>query len=481
MNEQRTVPVQHHVGSNLATEFDLARRLSLMKRMGWFLFVMYFLGLGALDLVYIVSNVNVGLSVILATAVLQVTLPLVAIGCIILARKQRATLALIALIICLLAPVLIIHIIYISRQVFDVQLITLFASYSFIIIIPGILGGPRSIIGATLALFILEIGIASLIPDHAMDSHARLITVMNSLTQQLGIMVTMLLANASYVTTLRALGASQAQVERARQLDELKDQFISSVNHELRTPVMAMLANIEGLYLTADRATPERRKQLIDRAYVSGNNLRQLLDSILDIRRVDQGARNFVPELVYVAEVVQSAINAALPGEAVHLARNVRVAIPSSIAIWGDRIRLQQVLTNLLTNAIKYSDEGTPIEIQARMAYTTEPTRNRWGWQSQKQHPLIEISVRDWGLGVPPEQIPLLFQRFVRLPRDLASTRVGNGLGLYLCRELITAMDGTIHVESTGIPHEGSTFIMHFPLPPLQDEMPITDKHRALR
>lgn len=76
---------------------------------------------------------------------------------------------------------------------------------------------------------------------------------------------------------------------------------------------------------------------------------------------------------------------------------------------------------------------------------------------------MVEIAVRDYGLGIPPDQQPLLFQRFVRLPRDLASTTIGNGLGLYLCRELVEAMRGRIWVESTGIEGEGSTIYVRLP------------------
>ena len=80
---------------------------------------------------------------------------------------------------------------------------------------------------------------------------------------------------------------------------------------------------------------------------------------------------------------------------------------------------------------------------------------------------MVEIRVRDYGLGIPLEQNPLLFKRFVRLPRDLASNVVGNGLGLHLCRTLAEAMGGTIWVESTGVEGEGSTFIVRLPAQPV--------------
>ncbi len=82
---------------------------------------------------------------------------------------------------------------------------------------------------------------------------------------------------------------------------------------------------------------------------------------------------------------------------------------------------------------------------------------------------MVEIVVRDHGHGIPPEQIPLLFERFVRLPRDLASNVTGNGLGLYLCRVLAEAMGGRIWAESTGVEGEGSAFHVLLPAPP-EDE-----------
>ncbi|MGZ3675414.1 MAG: sensor histidine kinase, partial [Ktedonobacterales bacterium] len=112
------------------------------------------------------------------------------------------------------------------------------------------------------------------------------------------------------------------------------------------------------------------------------------------------------------------------------------------------------------------SSPGTPVEVSARIVSETSPSPAPWRRTLAGERPMVEIVVRDYGFGIPPDQAPLLFQRFVRLPRALASTTIGNGLGLYLCRELTEAMGGHIWLESTGVEGEGSAFYVRLPLPP---------------
>jgi signal transduction histidine kinase len=276
---------------------------------------------------------------------------------------------------------------------------------------------------------------------------------------------------------LRQISDVRVQYERARQLDELKDQFITSVNHELRNPVMLLQGYVELLRLKGQELSEARRDDLIERASRAGEALTRLVQSILDTRRIDQRARDFAPETVPVAETVVAAAALVDPREGQSVERDLRLEIPHEMAVWGEKVRLQQILTNLLSNAIKYSAPGTPVEVSARVVTSSEGrdagasgASRRWGnggvgGSRRGERRVVQIQVRDHGYGIPPEQAPLLFQRFVRLPRDLASATVGNGLGLYVCRELAEAMGGRIWVESTGVAGEGSTFYLQLPLP----------------
>lgn len=253
----------------------------------------------------------------------------------------------------------------------------------------------------------------------------------------------------------------QFAVERARKLDDLKDQFISSVNHELRNPVMAMRGYLDALIRLDAAMPPELRQRFIAQALSSCQHVQDLIESILGVRRIDQGLADLNLESVDVHEVVTTAASLIDPREAQSGERPIHLRIPQGLTVWADRVRLQQVLTNLLSNAIKYSAPGTTIEVAAQLVVHQETGTSRT--RKALVPAMVEIAVTDHGLGIPPDQIPLLFQKFVRLPRDLRSSVIGNGLGLFACKEITKALKGEIWVESTGINGAGSTFFVCLP------------------
>ena len=277
----------------------------------------------------------------------------------------------------------------------------------------------------------------------------------------------MVVFQQGYQRTLRELGDVRIAYERASALDELKNQFIINVNHELRNPVMAMMGHLDILEMSLTPESPESLKEATQGAMSAAENLRTLLASILDASRMEQGIGDFTPGPVVVVQEILAAAQLIDPNEGSLAERELRIRVPATLSIWGEPVRLQQILTNLFSNAAKYSPPGTPIEVAARMVREPDPASFR-GRRAQPEKPreLIEITVRDWGLGIPPDQIPMLFQRFVRLPRDLASTVVGNGLGLHVCRICAEAMGGRIWVESSGVEGEGAAFHIRLPAPP---------------
>ena len=206
----------------------------------------------------------------------------------------------------------------------------------------------------------------------------------------------------------------------------------------------------------------EKLADALERASQAGTELVALLSSTLEVGRIEGATETFVPTAVLVRETLDTVLSLLGPSEASRLGQDVQVTVPAGVAILGEPIRLRQILANLLSNALKYSPPGTPIKVTARVLVLS-PTGSRRREDKSRTY-IVEIRAHDSGLGIPPEQAPLLFNRFVRLPRDLASSVAGSGLGLYLCRVMTESMGGTIRVESSGMEGEGSTFIVRLPM-----------------
>jgi signal transduction histidine kinase len=228
--------------------------------------------------------------------------------------------------------------------------------------------------------------------------------------------------------------------KRQRELDAMKEQFINVASHELRTPLTTIQGYIELLCEHHDMLTPETQVEFLKRARVGCDELNLMVSNILDANMIHADVANIQlhPIILNLSVLrVLEVLNATIQREN----RSVTVYIDSDLAVCADDLRLRQVLLNLISNALKYSAPGTGIEIGA--------VRNKMD---------VQISVRDYGLGIPPEKQRQLFDRFTRLERDLNSPVRGVGLGLYICERFVGAMGGRIWVESSGVPGEGCVF-----------------------
>ena len=332
-----------------------------------------------------------------------------------------------------------------------------FTSLGIPIILAGVLSERWLVVVTTLLM-----NVASLVFIHliAFSSPQGLFTVL-ALGQQWALMAITLTIAQLYQRTLNELGKAYIQ---AQQLDSLKDEFITNVNHELRTPVMTIQGYIELLRLRHMHLSPEQLTTSLEQASQTGYTLLGLLDSILDVRNISEEMPPFTPEIVPIKTALEQALVLIDPREGNFRQRELLMQFDQQLSVAGEPVRIQQILTNLLTNAGKYSPLGTPIEIRALPVMEVPPkTKARRSGRQGAPQAMVEISVRDFGHGIPPAQIPLLFNRFVRLQRDLASSVSGNGLGLYLCRILAESMGGRIWVASTGVDGEGSTFYLRLP------------------
>lgn len=230
------------------------------------------------------------------------------------------------------------------------------------------------------------------------------------------------------------------EVEHQKELDRLKDRFILMALHELRTPLTGVVGYIELLRNYHESISAEMRAEFIAKALRGCEELTLVVGNITQAGRVQDDIDNlnlFPVSLSQSVVTVLAILGAIIQNE--H--RHINIAIATDLYVLADDQHLRQVLLNLISNAIKYSPNSTNIDLT-----------------SDFDEEYITLRIRDHGLGVPPQDQHRLFGRFVRLERDITSPTRGAGMGLYISKQLIEAMGGSIWVESTGIVGEGSMF-----------------------
>ncbi|MBV9707691.1 MAG: HAMP domain-containing histidine kinase [Chloroflexi bacterium] len=238
--------------------------------------------------------------------------------------------------------------------------------------------------------------------------------------------------------------------QELQKLDQLKDQFLTTASHELRTPLTCLQGYLELLTAYDESLSLKQRQDFLHKAEYSCEELVMLLNTMMDAGRLGVEAASHPPHLecVSVDKTIQRVLTLIEP-QLLQEQREVQVQVPAHLAVRADGDRLHQVLLNITVNALKYSPVGSPLAFSAHVCAEC-PSK-------------VVISVADKGKGIAPEQQAQLFQRFVRLERDMNSVVRGSGLGLYICRRLIETMGGSIWIESTGVAGEGTTIHMRLP------------------
>jgi two-component system NtrC family sensor kinase len=230
-------------------------------------------------------------------------------------------------------------------------------------------------------------------------------------------------------------------ISHLKELDHLKSEFVSTVSHDLRTP----LTTIQGYIALLDRAGPltEMQETFIHKAMVSLDHITDLITDLLDIGRIEADYDLEMKPLRLDAMIRHTVENNQVEAENQDLELSAHLP-DDTLWVHGNRRRLQQVFDNLVSNAMKYNEPGGWIRIEAR--------RNN-------HH--IFVSVSDNGIGIPPEAQPKIFERFFRVQSPNTEDIRGTGLGLAIVKSVIEKHKGRIWVEST--PGEGSIFSFLLP------------------
>ena len=243
------------------------------------------------------------------------------------------------------------------------------------------------------------------------------------------------------VATVRA----QTAEEHAEQANRLKDDFLATVSHELRTPLNAVLGWVR--MLMTNQLTPDRAVRAIQTIERNAASLAHIIDDLLDVSRIIAGTLHMTPQPVDLVAVTQGALDVVKPLAAdKHIALRFSPGSGSIALVSGDSGRLQQVIWNLLANAVKFTPDSGRVDVSVERVGSN-----------------IEVHVVDTGQGISPEFLPHVFERFRQADAAPSRRHGGLGLGLAIVRQLVELHGGSVYAASDGM-GRGATFTVRLPI-----------------
>ncbi|HWV71037.1 MAG TPA: hybrid sensor histidine kinase/response regulator [Pseudosphingobacterium sp.] len=242
--------------------------------------------------------------------------------------------------------------------------------------------------------------------------------------------------------------ALKKEIEQRKILENKKDEFISIASHELKTPLTSVRGYIQLLERLPDVKNNERYKSYLAKTSTQLDKLRDLIDDLLDISKIESGKMKFNFQPISIEKLLENTIENISQMYPNHRFRKLGKC---TATILGDEMRLEQVLLNYLTNAIKYAPNSKEVFIECKL---TDDNK-------------IQIGVRDFGIGIPSDKHESIFDKFYRVEESSYKFQ-GLGMGLYICKEIIARHDGEYGVESEL--NKGSLFYFRLPLKNVDDD-----------
>jgi signal transduction histidine kinase len=251
-----------------------------------------------------------------------------------------------------------------------------------------------------------------------------------------------------HLETLRLNEELQKRAAELQELDRLKSGFLANMSHELRTPLNSIIGFADVMLMELDGPLTPNMNTDLKLIQKNGQHLLHLINDVLDMAKIESGRMNLIPEKFRLHDMLEevNSITSTLASE-----RNISLFIdPASdteVEIYADNTRLRQVMINLVNNAIKFTERG---KIAIRAIKLDSAT--------------VLITVKDTGIGIPPEKLEDVFQEFTQVDTSTTRKAGGTGLGLPISRRLIQMHGGRLWAESTGVSGEGSTFFVELPI-----------------
>jgi len=270
----------------------------------------------------------------------------------------------------------------------------------------------------------------------------------------------------------------QEVLRRTEEGSQTKSRFLATMSHELRTPLNAIIGFSELLQDQQFGALNEKQQRYVGHVLAGGQHLLSLINSILDLAKVEAGNLELVPEPFPLPETIRATLDTFRPqAEAKSLQVNLALEACPAVLV-ADPVRFRQILFNLVSNALKFTPAGGAITVSAGVPSPTSDVQRRregsdkglagsqtWdiGHRTSDSEQMVEITVRDTGCGISDHDLPRLFQPFTQLDASLSRRHQGTGLGLVLTKKLVELHGGAIRVESLG-DGQGCTFTVTLPL-----------------
>jgi len=250
-----------------------------------------------------------------------------------------------------------------------------------------------------------------------------------------------------HLETLRLNDELRKRAAELQELDRLKSAFLANMSHELRTPLNSILGFADVILEELDGPLTENMATDLRLIYKNGQHLLHLINDVLDMAKITAGRMNLIPEKFVFHDLLEdvTSLTSSLASEH-NIALFIDPESDMTLEVNADRTRMRQVMINLVNNAIKFTEHG---KIRLHV---------------ERQDDLAHITVKDTGLGIPPDKLESIFQEFTQV--DTSTTRKvgGTGLGLPISRRLCEMHGGRLWAESTGIAGEGSIFHVELPI-----------------
>jgi PAS domain S-box-containing protein len=270
----------------------------------------------------------------------------------------------------------------------------------------------------------------------------------NGFTQEdAGIYATLAAQVAVALQNARLYVEQAATVAKLRELDRLKTSFLANMSHELRTPLNSILGFADVLLEELDGPLTENMNNDLQLIQKNGQHLLHLINDVLDMAKIEAGKMNLNPEGFRIQELLEEVVSITSPlASERSLSLFIEDDSDREVEVFADHTRISQVMLNLVNNALKFTEKGK-VSI-----YATRRDEN------------ILVSVRDTGVGIPPDKLEAVFQEFTQVDSSTTRKAGGTGLGLPISRRLIEMHGGRMWAESTGVSGEGSTFYVELPI-----------------